>query len=477
MTRFFVLFFLTFSSAAQIRDLWLSNAGSCSFSGYIYSFGLRSNELGCELKVYKLDPSLNVFDSASTQIQHSKPAEFLQLIADTLYDRLNIHIQRKEKKEVRVVRFNRSLKEEENIPSIDITRLNSSQMFGSQALYSRNVVYDIKTENDSSGLQFYLNKYELKNQPGNFEYSFKWQFPFERKDVKFAHVFHAEKKAVWVMAWRENEKGTAQWVLMINASNGFLLKALKVSDKAETGVMHFGQFYSDAVSKNILLTGQVTGNQNKQPGPSAELYLMELDSMCQLNWKQNFRIPIVVSAQGGKKELPIELVRILKIERSLLTIKLHTDLFQPSGACFRYANTQEIFFNREEENYRMQKTVLSADPQLTQIYNPADKLDMSGKTCKSEMAEEIFLTPPANPLKVFMKSCDNSPCWIIRKTDLKKQTVGYSYLRSEKKVYKLEKIETISLQSNPQHFVPGSANFIIGRQMEELRYQLKLYNW
>src|SRR5436190_1207002 len=337
MTKLFLYFaFLPAAICGQVKELWLSNAGSCFFSGHIYSFGLRSTDRGCELKVYRIDPSLNITDSASTQIQRSNPGEFLQLTADTLYDRVNIYIQRKEKKEARIVRFTRSLKEEENIPSVEIARLNSSQMFGAGALYSKNVVYDVKTEKDSSGQQFYLNKYELKNQPGNFDYSFKWQFPFERKDVKFAHVFYSDRKAVWIMAWRENEKGPAQWILMINASNGFLLKALKVSDKPENGILHFGQYYSDPGSKNILLTGQVTGNQNKQTGPFAELYLMELDSMCQLNWKQNFRISTAPAVPGNKKEAPVELIRISKLERAPLNIKLQTDLYQPSGVCFRY---------------------------------------------------------------------------------------------------------------------------------------------
>src|SRR5690606_23022037 len=139
---------------------------------------------------------------------------------------------------------------------VDIARLNNTALFSNETVYYNNFVYNLKTENDTTGKQFYIDKYELKSEKENFDYQFKWQFPFEKKDIRTAHIFYADKFQVMVFVNIAEGSKAGQWILSVNAATGMLIKGTKLNNKDEASVYLYGNFLADKRTKSIMLIGQ-----------------------------------------------------------------------------------------------------------------------------------------------------------------------------------------------------------------------------
>ena len=158
----------------QEFELHLSKAGSLFWQGNIYCYGFQNTTF----KIYKLNSQLKTNDSLSVEMGKINSENYLKISADTLHNFLNIYLQQKEKMQVSILRLNKNFELLAYIENVDIARLNNTVLFSDEIFYYKNCVYSIKTQSDTSGKQFYLNKYELKSEKEHFDYQFKWQFPF-----------------------------------------------------------------------------------------------------------------------------------------------------------------------------------------------------------------------------------------------------------------------------------------------------------
>lgn len=492
LTYTFAFLFTFFLINGQTKHFSLTNGNCQLFNGAIFCYGISAQNQAARFLIYKLDPQLKLTDSLFIEAGKGTPDDYLPTYSDTLHDYLNIYFQKKDKKAVTVLRFNKKFELIARIDNVDIARLNNTSIFGGKAHYFKNSVYSIKTEKDTSGTQFYLNKYALKSETTNYDYEFKWQFPFERKNIRSAHIFFANKNHALLFVVVEDGTKAGQWVLRISAETGKLEKATKLNEKGETSSYLFGISFIDKNYKSVSIAGQkfteaqYSPKQNKLSilnAPTSAIYYLEIDSLGEIAKRQDFKVPINDVKTGVKKTANGYLLRFYNINKAPDgSISLGADIFKSmnSNLCYLYSNTNIFNLLPVEDNFNLEKNSISPDLQVEQYYFNTDKLDMNGKLCIDSLTEfeELFFKPLAFPVKQqFKTDAEKNPLWILSKHTTKKNEVNYSFLSPVKKIYQLSIIETLNEVSNPVLLPLSSGSFIICHQAEEGKYQLKLYNW
>jgi len=491
ITYSLVLLLSFFIVHTQTKQFELMQGNCQLFNGHVYSFGLKDQKQNAAFCVYKMDFKLRILDTVRVDPGKGPAENYLQTYSDTLHDCLNIYLQKKEKKTVTILRFNKKFELLAKIENVDIARLNNTAMFSSELFYFKNFAYSVKTINDSSGRQFYLNKYALKSDLENFDYALKWQFPFERKNVHSAHIFYANKNFVFLFAMVTGDK-TGQWVLKIGAETGKLIKATKLNNKDETNIYIFGDCYADKSNKTISLVGQkytesqYNPEQNKLTLSNAllsTLYYVEIDSLGEIIVRQDFKLPINDIKTGVKKTANNYILRISKLKKGPDgSFAMTCDVFKSmnSNLCYLYANTFVFNLLPEEDRLIPEKNAIAPNLMIEQYYATPDRLDMNGKICidSLDQFQKLFYKSFSFPVKQHFKyDGEKNPIWIVSKHTTKKNNVNFSFLGPVKKIYTLTTIEDIVELLNPVFTGLSNENFLISSQIEEKKYQLKLYNW
>jgi len=365
-------------------------------------------------------------------------------------------------------------------------------MFSNEVLYFKNTVYSIKTESDTSGNQFYLNKYLLKSETTNFDYEFKWQFPFERKNIHSAHIFYADKKNVFLYVTVQGGAKTGQWVLKLNSEEGKLEKATKLNDKGETNSYEFGDFFADKNYKSINLIGQkyteaqFNPHENKlaiSNAVSTSVYYIEIDSLGELTVKQDFKIPINDVKTGTKKTSNNYILRFYGFSKNGNGgLSFTSDVFKSvnNNLCYVYCNTTVFNAAPMDDKLTMEKNSISPNLLIEEYYSTSDKLDINGKLCIDSLNqfEKLFYKPLTLPIRQQLKMDDKkNPLWILAKHTTKKNGVNFSFLSPVKGIYKVTTIDEMNESNNPVFNNLNSSSFMISSQSEEGKYQIKLYNW
>ena len=494
-TYLLVFFLVFFQLTSQVKQFDLSKGNCQLFNGNLYTYGLSSQKQNAQFCIYKLDAKLKVTDSLVVPAGKGSPENYLATYSDTLHDYLNIYLQQKEKKAVTVFRINKKFELISTIENVEIARLNNTAMFGSDAFYFKNNVYALKIESDTSGKQFYLNKYFLKSEKENFDYEFKWQFPFERRNIHSAHIFYANKGFVFLFVTVSGGNKAGQWILKINAEAGKLEKATKLNDKEETNSYLFGTCFADKNYKSISLVGpkyteaQLNLKESKLAISNAAfstMYSLEIDSLGEVNNKQEFKVPvndIKTIKAGVKKDPGIYLSRLSNLtKRGDGGFSFTADIFRSANSdlCYLYSNSTVFNLIPGEDKLVLEKNNISPNLMVEQFYSSPDKLDMNGKLCidSLDQFERLFYKSLTFPVKQLFKfDADKNPVWILSKHTVKKNGINFSFLNPVKKVYQLTTIEEMSESNNPVFTSLSSDSFIISSQTEEGKYQLKLYNW
>lgn len=475
----------------QVRTFDLSRANTQLYGGNLYTYGLKLNSTFC---IYKLDFNFTVLDSSTIELTKGAVEHYLQCWSDTLHGYLNIYLQKKEKKELSIFRLNKKF-ELTKIENTEIARLNNTSLFSSETYYFNNSVYSVKTESDTSGKQFYLNKYSLKSVTENFDYTFKWQFPFERKNIHSAHLFYATKMHVYLFVTVFGGLKNGQWILKLDAENARLVKATKVNDKADNSSYLFGDFLVDKTLGSILFIGQklkdseINYRENKlSPIPAlTTLYSFQIDSLGEISGKQDFKIPVVdlkLSKSGSKKDLSFYMLKLGQLTKNETgDLVFNGDVYKTAkgNPCYLYSNTISFTLKAAEENlFTLEQNTIQPNIQLEDFYFTNDKLDVNGRLCgdSTVAVEKLFFGSPGFPVKqVFKTDSEKNPIWILSKHLVKNNSVNYSFLNPVKKIYQITKIEELSEALNPLFISLTQNSFLISSQTEEGKYQLKLYNW
>ncbi|PBQ30729.1 hypothetical protein CNR22_02720 [Sphingobacteriaceae bacterium] len=476
----------------QVKTFGLSKANSQLFGSNLYVYGIKQNGSFC---IYKLDFKPEILDSITVETSKGAADNYLQCWSDTLHGFLNIYLQKKEKKDLSIYRLTKRFELIAKIENTEIARLNNTSLFSAETFYFNNSVYSIKAETDTSGKQFYLNKYSLKSTTENFDYTFKWQFPFERKNIHSAHIFYATKMYVYLYVNVFGGLKTGQWLLKLEAETAKLIKATKINDKGDSGSYLFGEFLVDKTSNSIQFIGQklkdaeINYKENKF-NPASNfliLYSFQIDSLGDISGRQEFKVPVSdlkSSKPGSKKDLSYYMLKILKpLKNEGGDILFTGDLYKTNkgNPCYLYSNTLTFCLKPAEENlFTLDKNTIQPNIQLEDYYFTSDKLDMNGRLCTDSTAaiEKLFYGRPGFPIKQdFKLDTEKNPMWILSKHLLKNNNVNYSFLSPVKKIYQITKIEDLSEANTPVLIILSQNSFLISSQPEEGKYQLKLYNW
>ena len=475
---------------AQKLQLGLAKANCQQFRGSLYCYGFLSRGSGTSFCVYRMNKQLKIQDSLITELGKESLDSYLQASSDTLHDFMNIYLQQKEKKLVTVMRFNKKFERIATVDHIDVARLNSISAFESELLYAGKSVYTVKSQQDSSGTQFYLNKFSLKSELKNFEYEFTWQFPFERQYIHSAHVFYANRQVVLLYVQVNGGPKEGQWILTIQAESGKLVKGSKLN-RGETGTCEFGTFSMDTVKRILTLAGQkfsaaqLNRNENRlsiSNSPFVSFYLAEMDSVGEISM-QEFKIPVTEAATNSKKTISNYLLRIGCLNRqSDGKISLEADIFKNSDNTlnYRYVNTGLFRLLPGDEQLLLEKNSIGSNPQIEKFYFSTDKTDRNGRLQTDSLPGlgAMFYAPLNFPVKQgFKTDADNNPLWLLQRSMPQKNTIRYALLGPVKRIYQLSPLEEINALQNPGCFVLSSSAFVITQQASNGSYQLNLYSW
>ncbi len=307
---FYLLFGIGISLNSQTLQLNLSSAGTCVFSGQIYSFGIQEQNQNRFFCVYKINSSLVKSDSLSFPLSSKKGTETVNCWVDTLHDVLSFYVPEGQKQSLTLFRLNKKFELIAQKKEIEVSRINPLSGFDNELYYENKNVYAVKTKYDSAGAQFFLNKYSLKESSITFEYDFPWQFPFERRNIGSAKVIFANTNYVFLFVMVKSGAKTGQWILKVNAKSGELLKGTKLNLKAEEFTYTFGNAFFETKTKTLLLCGskftsvQLPPNAHKlaiSGQTFCTLYVIELDSIGDVSHRKDFKLPVLEPKLNGKK--------------------------------------------------------------------------------------------------------------------------------------------------------------------------------
>ncbi|MCC6371481.1 MAG: hypothetical protein IT236_10795 [Bacteroidia bacterium] len=487
-----IFIFISGKIPAQIFSTGLNKGGCQLYKRNLYAYGLIQSKSQTALCVYKLDVQLHKQDSVVIEHLKTSADNFLMLYSDTLHDYLNIYLQKKDRNAVTIFRFNSNLKTVTTAEDVDVARLNSSDVFGAEPFYFKNSVYSIKTHSDTSGKQFYVNKFELKPGTGNFEYEQQWQFPFERKFIHSAKVFYANKTTVCLFVTVNGGNKHGQWLLKLNAESGKLIRGIKLNDKTENSHYFFGNYSVDAPNKSMQLIGQkysqsqfdLKANKiNIVNLPAIAMYYLNIDSLDEIDFRQDFKIPVLEQKSGAKKLNSCYQLRITKLQpKRNGKVIFEADVYKSDGHpfCYYYTNSGAYSLNEVDEKLVLEKSSVSPNTQVESYFMNNDKLDLNGKLCVDSVSgfEKIFYRPLTLPVKLAYKTDElNNPFWVLSKSNLKKNSINYSFLMPVKKLYEIKIIDEFQKTANPVFTALGSKSFIISYLGQEGFLNLKLFNW
>jgi hypothetical protein len=450
--------------------------GSCVlFKEHVYAYGFKNNSF----VLYKLKPNLQLVDSMYYSLDKTKAADYLSLECDTLHETLNFRLQKKDKQNVTLLRFDHQFKLVSEFKNVEVTKLDPFATFDHQKFAYRKFVYAVKTAIDTSGKQYYLSKYELQNSKDKaFDYKFKWQFNFEKKHIKNVRVFYADTQKVMVFVHVNNGERKGQWVIKINASNGLIIKAKKISSNVNL-TYRYSNHFVDTVSKNVFILGQLT-NGEQLASPTPTLFILQFDSMLTLNSQKQLIQRITPS--NPKVKTPSSFVfQISGVKKkSPDTYQYQIDFYKNNSIDYKYCNTSLQGFSFADDVIETEPSVIKEFAEIENYFFTTDKKDLNGKlfvdTAKS--ADRLFYEQPVFKVKQAFKLNDNEfPMWILKKSDIKTSTINFSSLKPGLKTYELKAITTNPKEEDPGMLFFGKSDYVLFYSKNGNLLHLEVGSW
>ena len=455
-------------------------------------FGLQEQSSRSVLKIFKLSRDLAVLDSLELNLGKKAVASFQDVQGDTLHGYISLYLQQKESNHLDVVRVNDSLRLVAHIEKTEVARLNNRSVLGSDPFYDGNVVYSLKSVADTGGRQFYLNKYRLKSEVQNYDYSFVWQHAFERKNIASARIMYANARFVAVFVCIQGGPKTGSWLLMVEAASGKLIKGKRLTEINEAATAFYAVSAYDRYQKTFEIAGSKFAHKHYHPeshqvslasAPFYQVFYMKLDSNLDIVTRQDYNIPVTDQVSGAKKSAGGYLLKLVTLTKPKPgTLLLSCDVYRNSNnaPCFNYVNSLVLNLNTFQDPPVLGKCTVGNHPLIESYYYSQDKLDMNGKLCadSSNAVERVLYHTPTFPVKQGFKLDEaGNPVWILSKTLSKKNQISYSFLLPENKVYATKSIAEVNKSSGSAFVLLNEHRFLLGSPLEEGKFQIKLYNW
>ena len=443
------LIFLFFGLKGQSVKRHLLSPKSLFFHNktFVYGYEELSNQLW--FKCYSFNNQLTLKDSLIFSLGKNHVADFLETSVDTLHDVLNFYFQlSNQKNSVKLLRLNDSLKQKAFIENYDANHVNSLMRFANENYLYEQDMYLIKTVTDTSGKQFYLNKYQVISMTKAFEYKDVWQFPFDRKYIHHASVIFADKNivVVYVNIFDGTKKG--QWILRLNSKTGALIKGAKIGNKNDTRHFLVSGLLYDKTNKQLDLTGSIyengvidfktnSGNFSNYE-KKHKLFLVSIDSLGDIIGRNEMSLPLPVALpQKGKatSSYHLKVREFTKLSDGQLVI--WADIFeQVKPATFNYFSSWEFKLSPNETSYQIYTSTFSVSTSAISNFIGAQQTDYYGKWLLSNISDyDIFKSKPTSNHVVIKTGIDDGKhsFYILKKTDVTLGKKTYYHVFAGKK--------------------------------------------
>lgn len=474
-TYYFILF-CAFYLHAQKSTLDFEKGKCVLYRNNIYAYGFRPGAL-C---IYKFDQKLKATDSTFYIFSDkSKAADYLAIETDTLHQSLNFTLLKKDKLKAVLVRYNSQLKLINEFKKVEITKLDPLANFDQQKLVYKNYCYVVRSVNDSTGKQFYLSKFILNPSTEKpFDYQFKWQFNFDKKHIQNIHIFNVDSQLVYAYVHINNGERKGQWILKINAQNGLLVKAKKISNNQQLNY-RYANSTIDTVSKELIIMGQLT-NTVQLASPTPTLFILRFDSLMSLIEQKQLIQKIIPS--NPKTKTPANYVFQIPQLKTVpnFNYSYQIDLFKQFGEEFKYANSFQNKFMIENDEVAFEPKLIKEFTEVENFYFTQDKKDLNGKLYKdtTKSDDRFYYKPPVIEVKLAYKLNENEQgVWLLKKIDQKTNSVIFSTLRPGAKIYETKNLASINKDSNPGLMPISNDKFILFQTKEISRLIIEMGTW
>lgn len=470
-----LILFAVLRGFAQQQNFNLDKGKVVLFKHKLFAYGFKQTELA----IYSLDLKLKLRDSVFYKLDKSTLADYLSIECDTVHGTLNLYLQKKDKLNATLLRYTDSLKLVNEFKNVEVTKLSPLANFDQQKLIYHQFAYVVKSAVDTGGKHFYLSKFEfIPSTSKPFDYKFKWQFNFEKKHIGNIHVFYADTNYVLAYVSLINGERKGQWVLKINAATGLLIKAKKISNNQSLNY-RFANFCRDTVSKELFIMGQLTaGDQLASASPT--LFVLQFDSLLSLN-NQKQIVQKITPANPKVKSPTTYIFQIPTLETLPNSTYAYTiDLFKSNGNEFKYVNSAKLNFSAQMEEIVAEPATQKEYLEVENYYFTQDKKDLNGKLFQDTTVstDRLFYKAPVFEVKQGFKTNENElPVWLLKKNDVKSNSINYALLQPGLKVYETKSLYSLSKNEDPNVIMLNSSAFLLFHTKNNSILHLELGSW
>ena len=443
----YLLLILCGISKAQNVKQNLLSANSLQFHHTIYVYGYEQQKNELLFKCFAFNQTLHLKDSVSFSLAKHSPIDYLETSVDTMHDVINFYFQlANEKNVVTLLRLNDTLGNICSANNYDANHVNSIAAFNDETYIYKTNLFVIRTNKDTSGAQFYLNKYELKSMLKPFEYTDKWQFAFERQFIHHATVVHADSNYVMVYVNVNDGIKKGQWILRINAITGELIKGTRLGSKLDAKNYLYSNSLYDPKTKSIAVIGSIfekemidfKNNTSNFINLSKrhQLFLICMDSLGGIVSKTETLVALPLQTNNTTFTTSYHL-KIREFKKTEKGYDAWADMYEQSlPNTFVYYSSWHIDIKPNELNYDITPSRFLIATKAIPKFISYTKGDTYGKFSLDKISEfDAFLfKKPLNPV-VITTAMDEigNPFFVLKKTNILLGTKNYNYVFLGKK--------------------------------------------
>jgi hypothetical protein len=486
-----LLIFLISLIKAQSINKGLIQAHSFQFHQTIYVYGYEQQQTNLLFKCFAYNQSLQLKDSIAYNLGKHTTADFLETTIDTLHDVINFYFQlANEKNVVTLLRLNDSLQKIGGAENYDANHINSMMTFGDEKYIYKNNLYVIRTSKDTGGTQFYLNKYEVKTMLKPFEYTNKWQFPFERKFIHHASVIYADSSYVMVYANVTDGLKKGQWILRINANTGEIMKGTRLGQKIDAKQYLYSNAVYNPKTKSIAVIGSVYENEMIDFKKNTsnfinlskrhQLFLIGIDSLGEVISKTEKLMALPIQTNKLTFTTSYHL-KMREFKKTQTGFDVWTDIYeQTSINTFVYYSSWHIAITANELDYGITPSKFLIATNAIPKFISYTKGDMYGKFILDNISDydQFKYKKPLNTIiiKTDMDDVGNS-FFVLKKTDILLGTKNFNYVFLGKKGIENKVIlKCDNDQDGAIYFIKKTNYISFITHVEGTRFELKLSN-
>ena len=443
----YTLFIMCSSSKAQSFKKNLLSANSIQFHHTIYVYGYEQQKNELLFKCFAFDQTLHLKDSIDLNLGKHRPIDYLETSVDTTHDVINFYFQlADEKNVVTLLRLNDTLEKICSANNYDANHVNSIAVFDDETYIFKHDLFVIRTHKDTSGTQFYLNKYQLKSLLKPFEYGDKWQFAFERQFIHHATVVYADSNDVMVYVNVNDGIKKGQWILRINTITGELIKGTRLGSKLDAKSYLYSNAIYDSKTKSIAVIGSIyekemidfkKNNSNFiNLSKRHQLFLICIDSLGEVISKTEKLIALPLQTNNQTFTTSYHL-KIREFKKTVSGFDVWADMYEQTlPNTFVYFSSWHMDIIPNELDYDITPSRFLIATKAIPKFISYTKGDTYGKFMLNNMSDyDVFkYKKPLNPviIKTAMDDLGNS-FFILKKTDILLGTKKYNYVFLGKK--------------------------------------------